>query len=415
VIELGDIFDYETITILKYGGISLGAAALTFFSLMFLTRSLKSSRNRHFVWPLQSGLLGVCALFLGGIPIWMTDLRIELFFPWDRFTLPMMLGAALLTTALIEAIFRPRWQRATILGIIVGLAAGMHFQTSLNYRKEWLAEKDFFWQLVWRAPGIEPGTAILTTELPFEYNWDNSLTAPLNWIYAPEISSYELPYLIYNVESRLSSGEPPLEAGTSIEEYLRLTPFHGSTDQAVSVLFSPPACLKVIDPQTDNRLPDKPRYYREILPYSNPAFILSDPDSMTEPPDHILGPEPDHDWCYYFEKADLARQSGDWELVVQIGNWALVEEKKFYRKNVIELMPFIEGYANVGQWDKALQLSLEAYQVWENTQLMLCELWQRIAFNAEVDEQGQAAIRELQDNIQCPVINSASSNNSQQP
>ncbi|MFC1878737.1 hypothetical protein ACFLZW_02375 [Chloroflexota bacterium] len=399
--DLSVILGYETITLVKYAGITLGAALLTFLTLIFLPRQPNTSSSGRFSWALQAALLGILAMLLGGIPIWVTDLRFELFFPWDRFTLPMMVGAALLVTGLIEALSKIRWQRAAILAVAVGLAAGMHFQTSLNYRQEWLSEKDFLWQLAWRAPGIEPGTTILTTELPFQYNWDNSLTAPLNWIYAPQIFSHKLPYLIYNVESRLSAGEAELETGTPIDEYLRLTPFHGSTDQAIFVFYRPPACLKVIDPLIDQRFPDKPRYFKETLPFSNPDLILTNPASPAQPPEHILGPEPAHDWCYYFEKADLARQQGDWQQVAQIGDLALTEGKKFYRKNVTELMPFIEGYAHVGKWEKAVQHSLEAHQIWENTQLMLCELWQRIAQRATVNDQGQLAIQKIQNQLQC--------------
>ena len=400
-VNLDVVLSYTAITIIKYIAITIGVALLTFFSLRKLGRSNLSTQEMRYQWPLQAGALGVCALILSGIPIWMTDLRLELFFPWDRFTLPMMLGSALLFAALIEVFFKANWSRAIIFATIIGLAAGMHFQVSLDYRKEWLSVRDFLWQLTWRAPKIKPGTAILTTELPFQYNWDNSLTAPVNWTYAPEIESYELSYVIYNVESRLSAGEEPLQPGTQIEEYLRLTPFFGSTDQSFFMLYRPPACLKVFDPQTDQRFPDKPRYFKEALPFSNPDLILNDLNSPATPPEHILGPEPAHEWCYYFQKADLARQNGDWQKVAQIGHQALTKDKKFYRRNVTELMPFIEGYAHVGEWDEAVNRSLEAYQTWGNTQLMICELWQRIAKNAEINDQGREAIQKIQTELKC--------------
>ena len=32
----------------------------------------------------------------------------------------------------------------------------------------------------------------------------------------------------------------------------------------------------------------------------------------------MFGSEPPHLWCYYFEKADLARQLQDWQSVLQL-------------------------------------------------------------------------------------------------
>ena len=40
------------------------------------------------------------------------------------------------------------------------------------------------------------------------------------------------------------------------------------------------------------------------------------------PPPMLFGPEPPHTWCYYFQKADLARQRGDWDEVARLGDEA---------------------------------------------------------------------------------------------
>ena len=37
----------------------------------------------------------------------------------------------------------------------------------------------------------------------------------------------------------------------------------------------------------------------------------------------FYGPEPERDFCYYFEKAELARQFKDWDSVVKYGESAL--------------------------------------------------------------------------------------------
>jgi len=383
VFHLSKILVFEPIIIIKYTAIVLVSGGLTVFYLLKLRNGSEqtgaASTKRKRLWALQIIILGVYALIIGGIPIWSTNLKISLSFPWDRFTLPMMIGASLLLLGLIEMITWRKYQSAILIGIVIGLAAGLHFRTALEFRKDWLTQRDFFWQLIWRAPGIKPGTTILTTEMPFSYDWDNSLTLPLNWMYAPNNQSYELKYLIYNIESRLSSDLPNLEENMPIREYIRDSTFTGSTSQAVLVIYRPPgSCLKVIDPKVDQQMPDKPRYYQDSFSFSDPNLIITDTYSLVNTPLSFFFPKPEHDWCYYYEKADLAKQQGNWEEVARLGDEAKIFEKDFVRKNVTELIPFIKGYGLTGRWDEAVRLSLTAYQASEKIKPILCDTWKGI-------------------------------------
>ena len=91
----------------------------------------------------------------------------------------------------------------------------------------------------------------------------------------------------------------------------------------------------------------------------------------------IYGPEPAHGWCYYFEQADLARQLGDWEEVVKLGNQAFKLDD--HPNNPLERFVFIEGYAHVGEWERAVKLSRESYKVSKSyVGPLLCRLWERI-------------------------------------
>ncbi len=382
----------------------------------------RSSASIHVLsnFSLQTILIGLYALLIAGIPFWPTDLRIELFFPWDRFTLPMMFGASLLLVGLFEAVTvvgaglrlaptspvstsRRPWLSILLVSIFAGLAAGMHYQNALAFRKDWLAQRDFFWQLAWRAPALQPGTIILTSEMPFPYDWDNSLTTTVNWTYAPDFDQDTLPYLLYNAESRLSRGLPDLEKDMQIDEFLRVVPFKGSTSQTVLVFYRPPGrCVKVIDPQIDQYLPDKPRFFREIYTLSRPELILPDVQPPATPPLQFFGPEPTHDWCYFYEKADLARQQGDWEEVAALGDQAFEQKnKEFFRRSAPELVPFIEGYARTGRWPRAYELTQEAYNAWGNMRHTLCATWRRVYQAGPLDDQGQATYEQVQQTLQC--------------
>jgi hypothetical protein len=97
----------------------------------------------------------------------------------------------------------------------------------------------------------------------------------------------------------------------------------------------------------------------------------------------IYGPEPEHGWCFYFQKADLARQMGDWDEVVILGNKAFKLDD--YPNDPIERFVFIEGYAHVGDWDRAIEYSKVSYRVSKDyVGPLLCQLWERI--EAETDQ-----------------------------
>jgi hypothetical protein len=404
-LNLANITAYESVVILKYGLIVLGVAVISILYLAALHNMPTAENDGSFKtqrrWALQMILLGLYSLVIAGIPFWMTNLSISLSFPWDRFTIPMMLGASLLLVGLIEILPIKHWQTLTIIGIAAGLAAGMHFQNALSYRKAWLLQRDFFWQLTWRAPAILPNTVILTTEMSFPYNRDDSLSAPLNWIYSPESSSLRMDYIFYNVESRLSPGLSELDENLAIKGEYRLSYFDGSASQAIFLLYKPPSCVKVIDPLTDQYLPDKPRYFRILLPLSKPSLILPEGYPTAQPPPDIFGPEPTHEWCYYFEKAELARQLGDWQQVAMLGDKALGREIRFSRGNVAELAPFIEGYAHTEEYHKAVQLSLMAYKTRENTGNLLCDTWERINQATHLSPEGEEAFKTMIQTLNC--------------
>jgi len=68
------------------------------------------------------------------------------------------------------------------------------------------------------------------------------------------------------------------------------------------------------------------------------------------PPTVVFGPEPYHGWCYYYQKADLARQQGEWEDVQRIGEQAFGQG--FEPQDPIEWMPFLQAYAVAGNVER---------------------------------------------------------------
>ena len=115
----------------------------------------------------------------------------------------------------------------------------------------------------------------------------------------------------------------------------------------------------------------------------------------------IYGPEPTHDWCYYFERADLAAQSGDWASVSALGDQALA--LKDHPNDPLERFVFIEGYAHQGSWQKALDLSNSSYKVSKVYMgPLLCRLWSQVAGTTGESGDAAAAFAEVKRLYACP-------------
>ncbi|MFT3892519.1 MAG: hypothetical protein QM730_12860 [Anaerolineales bacterium] len=356
-------------TIALYGVVTLTVLGAALF---YLFKQSRDAENKSDNW--NAILLGLFLLPFAGVPFWATGLEIDLAHPASRFTLPFMLGVSLIFAGLLEWIPNVKWKYAA-LALLVGLAAGRQFLWSTDYLRNWDAQKNLFWQMQWRAPGLKPNTLVLTNE-KLDYYADNSLSAALNWIYAPTLSGQEIPYALFYSTNRLGGSLPALESGMPVTFPYLAGNFHGNTSDAVAFYYDPPACLRLLDPvlDEDSRFISEESLMREAAALSNAERIIAEQQAIMPA---VYGPEPMHGWCYYFEKADLARQFKDWETLTRLGDEAFALND--YPNNPLERFVFIEGYAHAGKWDRAIELSNTSYKVSKDfVGPSLCRLWERI-------------------------------------
>ncbi len=342
-------------------------------------------------------LVGLWAALVGGVPFYLVKLFPKLDYNGDRFSLPFMLGACLVLAGLIGLLPGRSLWKWLVLSLIVSLSAGYQVTVANTYRRDWAFQQAFFWQMTWRMPGLEPGTTLLVNDLPLTYFSDNTLTAPLNWIYAPDNHTQHMDYMLYFVSVRLGRGLAALQPGLPIEQDYLAASFSGTTSQAVAIQYDPPGCLRVLEPDIDpgNRL--LPEMMRDAAGISQTAPIQSAGAVL---PLSLYGDGPTHGWCYYFEKADLARQQGDWQKVVKLGEQAFSTGD--YPNDPLERFVFIEGYAHSGNWKRAAQLSKESYRISpEYLGAPLCALWQRIAENTPDTPDKQVTLKDVQGQFSC--------------
>jgi len=390
-----------------------GVVALVFALLFYVLRFSPSQSRQRFA--LQPIILGLAAFITAGWPFWLIDFPPSLAHPTSRFTLPFMFGVSLLLAGLIELIPTARW-KYLIAGLLIALAAGRQSLWANDYRREWDTQTALFWQMTWRAPGLEPNTTVLLNDRAFlspssngelapvdarvlNFYADNSLSAALNWIYDPDNHNDQIHYVLFYPASRIGGSLPAFEKNLPINYDFLAGKFAGNTSQVVAFYYSPPGCLRLLDPDIDfeNRFMPDETLMREAARLSSSAWILPE-ETATMPT--VYGSEPKRGWCYYFERADLARQMKDWAEVIRLGEVAFALDD--HPNDPVERFVFIEGYAHAGDWARAQALSLDSYRVSKDyVAPLLCSLWDRIEAQTTPDNGQQVAVRAMREKFAC--------------
>jgi hypothetical protein len=236
--------------------------------------------------------------------------------------------------------------------------------------------------------------------MPLTYYSDNSLSALLNWHLEAGESKDIMDFMLLYPSRRLGSSILKLEKGVPINIDYLASDFYGSTDEIVAVYYDPPACLRLLDPELDMDNKMLPKEMQSASLLSSSEWIMTEAQTpLITVPSEITGPEPLHGWCYYFEKADLARQQKDWQLVVEIGDTAF--NIGDYPNDPSERIPFIEAYAHVGRWERALDLTLESQKITPLMEPVLCNLWERISKETPSTQGKDTTIKEVTESLMC--------------
>ncbi len=360
-------------------------------------------------------LLSIALLLAAGIPFYAVNFPVELTFPEDRFTFPFMMGVSMLFAWLFSLI-KNETQRFTLAALLISLAITTHIYNGDTYRREWRLQRLFAQQLFWRAPDIAPGTLILAEDDGvFPHNDDEAFAFLINWAYNPEQTSSELDYEYFYLSARSGEDLPSLKSGESVFKDHFAATFEGNTDKVLLLHFSPPSCLRILDPVYDADVLVAPRDVENVeigsltlprvlepaLSLSKPRELISKNNDDFNPPEWLFGAEPERNWCYYFEKADLARQDEDWEKITKLGDKAF--GIPFAPADAAEYIPFIEAYAHLRRYDDAQELTKIAAEKNPALRPMFCSLWQRLTKEG-VFGKNNALLHEMQaELVYCPL------------
>jgi len=391
------LFDLTRFSVPLIWGVILAVAALLWVGL---SRLREENDQIPAGWRREILLVGAMAILFGVLPGWAIGKTVHTSNPlWnDRFTMASLFGAALVWVGIIHALVHDSKSRTLLFSLMLALSVGAHLRSGLAYKQAWEKQTLFYWQLYWRAPEIEAGTAFIS-DSEFLTSMGNYPSAfAINTLYPKQTPAGQVDFWLFTSGENLPRWNDFRE-GDSLNGVKYASNFEGNSRDSLAILFEPEnlQCLWILSPQ-DSAHQTLPAMTYEFLPASNLTRIQSPPQAW-QPSPAIFGAEPAHTWCYTFQKADLARQSSAWGEVIRLWEQSIVDG--YGPKNTREYMPFIEAYARIADWKSAEKLTLRAVTITEKARHPLCALWQQLRTETEVSPEREEAFSAINDRLDC--------------
>jgi hypothetical protein len=291
--------------------------------------------------------LGLPIVAMAVLPIVLSGRNISFEVQWDRYAYHATLGIILAVAGFIFSALRSsaRWIVALIL---IGMSVVTHYFSADYYRDYWSYNRELWWQLSWRAPMLKENTLVFVS-MPFGFAEDYEVYGPANMVYYPG-EGIKVSAEVLNASTAVLIQQGLTDAGNYNREV------YVPKDYSKALIAAFPttgSCLHVLD----GRQVELPGYSGEglltdVAHYSQIGQIDTAHSSATIPR-QVFGREPEHGWCYYYQRISLARQMGDWQEVAQLADEAQAMDLR--PNDYSEWVPALEAYASLGEAKKAKQ------------------------------------------------------------
>lgn len=369
------VMPYQLISSALYSdlGLALLVAALVsvliFLYVHFFRRRRDGGDSEIITTPhLQRDLIWLGALITLGavLPVIFSGRHVELYDAYKSYGLHPIPGVILLMTGMV-LMLQPRFRKWVIIALI-GLSVTTQVLNADNWAQYWTFQRQMWWQLTWRAPDLQNDSLVMTySDGGFNPEQDYEIWGPINLIYrpgpakAPAIQAEVLNSdTVYNILKR--------EVKNNKVRDIRL---HRDFNNLLLLSMSPASsCLHVIDGKLPVYSESETLMLKQVGAYSHIDRILPSGTAPT-PPAAIFGSEPGHGWCYYYQKASLARQTGNWEEIGRL--YDQVRKLNLDTDDKSEMVPFLEGLVNLGRVEEARSLFQNEIKGNAKMRLPLCE------------------------------------------
>ncbi|MBX3037937.1 MAG: hypothetical protein KF758_13590 [Anaerolineales bacterium] len=378
--------------------IIIGFTFLVIF--FFLSKIYAISSKESKTWFASPIILGLLIVFLGMMPLWIIGQDIVTHknqFAGSRFGIGASLGAALILAVIIENLLDGLRKKILVIALCASLATGMHINNAKNFSYSWEKQERFAQELLWRAPYITPGTAIVTDEEILGFMGGYSVAFSIITTYQP--GDIETPPYWYFPFYYTNPNVNDFLTGIVLEDRKLTMNFSGNSQDMILILFQPELkrCLWVLQPQDFNlRLVNDDM--RKLAAGSD-INLIKQTNVQVSPPEAIYGETNTQTWCYYFQKADLARQYQEWDEIVRLWNEAQANGER--ADNGFEYIPFIEGLGHTGDWDQVKELTKFAKRITAGLEPSLCSALDRLALNAPESQERDETIINLKEDLNC--------------
>ncbi len=344
------------------GAIGFFAMTLAYFAWkrIFRTSETAESEKKDKVssaWLIWIGSIGVIATL---IPVLFGQREVN-FSMYSRFTYPGSIGAVLIIGAALSFI-RSNNGRAILISVLIGVSVTANVANSMHFVRVWDSMRDFWWQVSWRIPQLKPETLIVANYEYAPIAEDFYVWGPASLVYFPE--SYKPAGVTRSPIGSVALTNDTIIAiqmGRELGDRNRRGILLNQDMRNPLVVSMPKngSCAQVINGKALELSRFEDQGMQLIAKYSDPGRIQPSAQNRI-PPAAIFGKEPQHEWCYYFEKAALARQKGDWAEAARLGDMAAREG---YRPlDRVEWFPFLQAYAytgNIERVDEIIRILME--------------------------------------------------------
>ncbi|HUH98308.1 MAG TPA: hypothetical protein VLZ89_13160 [Anaerolineales bacterium] len=335
--------------------LSLGAALIAVLIAWVALRRISPNSARAGGWGWENLCAGLVIVAGGLAPIIAANRGVD-FGDFSRYSVISMFGAAMVLAVFVDRLENFGFQLGFIL-LLTGLAVITHFANGAAYARLADANDAFWWQVSWRIPQIKKGTT-LVVHYPFgQAGEDYTIWSPANLIYYPDSQSQKfIQPAIYAALLNHDAVDKVL-THKGVEYDTRRGSIHTFRNYSDILVITQPSsysCIHLIDGNQTEFASSEDERVMLMAPYSQIQDVVPGPGFQT-PPQVPFGPEPMQGWCYYYEKASYARQVGDWQSVLNLGDQA--DRLRLAPQDLIEWMPFLQGYAHFGNQTRLTQLA----------------------------------------------------------
>ena len=359
--------------------ISWLAAVLVAFLLWRYFAALPANQSEDKLSRKQMLLIGGLITLVGPAPIWLAskNMLVDDDFHVDRFAIASMWGISLIIVIMLEYIIREWKKTALAIAILVAVSSALQIRVAGDYSNIWQDQKSFYWQLLWRAPFIEPETALVSKDTLISHQELFSTASAINHLYPQSAVDGKLAYWMYRLTPTFDTID--IVDNPSFYTQHRIYQFNGSLNNSLVIQYDPQIspCLWVLS-AVDEHNPQVPNIVQQAAVHSNLDRIEEQPHNAAGyPPIEMIGEEPAHDWCYLYQKAELAVQASQWQDILGLMNQANQmgytpgDDKTHPR----EWLPMVRALIADGQLEKAGEISQVLINENIHNRTMVCSVW----------------------------------------